>query len=392
MRLHRCVSIIVVCLLVLSLACEHAPEIKAILPPTDLQYVPQSIEITQGTGGQSELPLIAGSLPIIFTITSEPAAAGKITISPEGVIAALPELEAGSYQISVQAENSAGAASFPNAFSIQVNTAPTPPDQLRYEPSKMELVAGTAGYSKAPVLTGTNPIEFSHNATPDAGSSISIDEQGIIHADGQLPAGSYTIDVTATNVLGSKRFAGAYNIVVYRDAQPPSALSYAPNTLLLNYGNGGQSVVPGISGTSPMQFSVNVTPDAAGNITISDQGVITALPELPVGTFDISVTASNAAGSTTFDQIYQITVEEPILTTFTNDISPIISSRCGNCHTTGPQTLYVNYQNAKTDINLILDRIQRDQKAAGFMPKNGSKLSEEEISLFKKWLDDGLIE
>lgn len=392
MRLYKIITIFAVVIFMLQQACEHAPVPTEIRPPASLHYTPQSLEITEGESGQSAVPQIAGSMPMVFTHSSTPAAGSLLQIDPQGVITISAGLAAGSYQISVQAENAAGSAHFPNVFLIEVQPAPSAPSALRYEPKRLELLAGTAGHSALPQLQGSSPLAFSISSSPDAGELIHITEQGVIAASDQLPAGTYQIDVTASNPWGSTRFDGAYTLVISSEAQPPSQLTYSPNALSVDQGSAASSVVPAIMGTSPMSYSLSVSPDAGGKLSIDNQGVITAAADLPVGTYSISVTATNSAGSATFDAIYGLTVAEPVFTTFTKDVKPLISTYCANCHTTGPQTLYTNYQNAVANITHILDRIQRQQGSAGFMPKNGTKLSDQEINLIKKWQADGLKE
>jgi len=77
---------------------------------------------------------------------------------------------------------------------------------------------------------------------------------------------------------------------------------------------------------------------------------------------------------------------------FSVHIRPILNTHCGECHSSGSsQTNYLDYTRAKTAINSILDRIQREEGAAGFMPRNGSKLPQESIDLIIKWKEEGLV-
>ena len=81
-------------------------------------------------------------------------------------------------------------------------------------------------------------------------------------------------------------------------------------------------------------------------------------------------------------------------TTYVADAKPIFVANCTPCHVAGGgnPNKWDQYDQAKANINGILDRIQRDPGATGFMPNGGSKLSAEKIAILKKWLDDGLLE
>lgn len=77
---------------------------------------------------------------------------------------------------------------------------------------------------------------------------------------------------------------------------------------------------------------------------------------------------------------------------FSEEIAPLLSNRCGECHSAGAsQTNYLDYTTARNGIDRILNRIQREEGSAGFMPLNGTKLSQESIDLIQQWRDDGFL-
>lgn len=80
-------------------------------------------------------------------------------------------------------------------------------------------------------------------------------------------------------------------------------------------------------------------------------------------------------------------------TTFEADVKPIITSSCAPCHVAGGAgTNYSTYNNSANAITTILDRVNRDESAAGFMPNGGTKLSDADIATLTKWQSDGLVE
>lgn len=91
-------------------------------------------------------------------------------------------------------------------------------------------------------------------------------------------------------------------------ATKPSNLSYSPATLNLSAGTAGTSNKPIISGTLPIAYSVSTSPGNNGAITIDSEGKIKAAGTLAAGTYNVSVTAANAGGTTSFSNIFTITV------------------------------------------------------------------------------------
>ncbi|MDP2890352.1 MAG: PKD-like domain-containing protein [Bacteroidota bacterium] len=82
-----------------------------------------------------------------------------------------------------------------------------------------------------------------------------------------------------------------------------------------------------------------------------------------------------------------------VIVNYTSNIKPLLVNSCTPCHVAGGSNpKWDNYATAKSNINGILDRVQRESSAAGFMPVGGPKLSAANIALLKKWVDDGLLE
>jgi len=91
--------------------------------------------------------------------------------------------------------------------------------------------------------------------------------------------------------------------------------------------------------------------------------------------------------------------EEPAPTpvvkvTYNKNAKPIFVASCTPCHLTGGANpnKWDDYASAKNKIDLILDRVNRDATAAGFMPKNGTKLPAASIAILTQWKADGLLE
>ena len=81
--------------------------------------------------------------------------------------------------------------------------------------------------------------------------------------------------------------------------------------------------------------------------------------------------------------------------TFSGDVLPLLQLKCSPCllrSKGGKKTNLENYNAAKKYAAVMLTRIQLNPKQKFFMPAKKDKLKEEEILVFKKWIDDGLLE
>jgi hypothetical protein len=82
-------------------------------------------------------------------------------------------------------------------------------------------------------------------------------------------------------------------------------------------------------------------------------------------------------------------------TTYTDNVLPLIQLKCGPCHLHskgGIKTNFENYKTAKKNGVAMLERIQLPASKKKYMPTKNPRLSDEEIAVFKKWVDDGLLE
>ncbi len=88
-------------------------------------------------------------------------------------------------------------------------------------------------------------------------------------------------------------------------------------------------------------------------------------------------------------------VVAPKLLTYNADIKSIFVANCTPCHLAGGvrTNKWDDYTTAKNNVSSILDRIQRDVNAAGFMPRGGTKpVATAEIAKIQQWVKDGLLE
>ncbi len=356
---------------------------------TGLNYSPNFMSLVVGNAWTSAPPTItAGTIPITYSITTLPVTAAITINASTGSITADNTVAIGVYAIAVTATNGAGNVLFTNAYTVTITATPTAPSALIYTPSTFTVDQGNAGSSVVPVISGTTPIIFALSSSP-ANAAISINSStGVISVLSTSTPGTYVLTVDATNSVATTSFTSVYTVTI-NPAILPFALNYSSNALTIFQGATASSVVPSISGTTPITYTLSSSP-ANSAITInSATGVITVATVSSLGTFTNSVTATNAGGNTLFTNNYSITVNVPLIS-FAKDIKPIIVTHCGGCHNTGGQVNYQVYTNSFAGINAIIDRTNRTVGTSGFMPSFGLKLSQPQLNLLQKWLDDGL--
>ncbi|MBW8331367.1 MAG: hypothetical protein K0M40_05050 [Prolixibacteraceae bacterium] len=178
------------------------------------------------------------------------------------------------------------------------------------------------------------------------------------------------------------------------DAVPPVATA-TPATQTITSGTATSvALTSSISGTTfswtVVQSGVSgATPGSGTNIahTLVATGEVAG-----TATYLITPTANGTMGSPVS---VTITVNPVIaIVTYTVNIKPLLVNSCTPCHVAGGSNpnKWDSYATTKSNINGILDRVQRESGAAGFMPVGGPKLSATNISLLKKWVTDGLLE
>jgi hypothetical protein len=80
--------------------------------------------------------------------------------------------------------------------------------------------------------------------------------------------------------------------------------------------------------------------------------------------------------------------------TYAGNISTIMTANCTPCHfpPQGNKKPLNSYDAAKTNIDEILVRINKNPNEKGFMPMRHPKLSDSTIKVFSQWKADGLLE
>lgn len=80
--------------------------------------------------------------------------------------------------------------------------------------------------------------------------------------------------------------------------------------------------------------------------------------------------------------------------TYAANVSQLMQTNCTPCHfpPKGNKKAYDNYLAVKTDIDEIIDRVNKNPTERGFMPMKHPKLSDSSINVLVQWKKDGLLE
>jgi hypothetical protein len=226
-----------------------------VTPPSQLVYTPSTVSVLTGTSFTSSSPSISGTGPFTFSLVNNPAA-GKISINNQGVVTTTTTLPSGSYPLDIAVTNSIASQTFNTALTIEVTNTATPPSSLSYSANSMTINSGSAGTSVTPSISGTSPFTFSLTSSPNAGASVTIDNNGVISANSSVAPGSYTLSVKVTNGAGTADFPAAYSIHVNEvkavtfanDVKPLMSLycstchTTGPQTIYTNYSNASRDI------------------------------------------------------------------------------------------------------------------------------------------------------
>lgn len=377
-------------LVIVFTACVHDPDEIITSKPSNISYNMTSIILDDGDSTTNQLISIDGESPIYYTLSSSPATT-EIQIDSLGNVSTTPLLDTGTYVITITGVNGSGTTTFPDVMTITVFDTLLAPLNLAYVLDTVFVETGNSGNSGIPTIEGTSPISYDISTTPDASGNITVASNGQIQVSSSTSEADYSVNITASNSQGMRVFSDVIVVRVSTTPVPPSSLTYDTDTLLVYQGDVETSLVNSITGTGTLTYSFVTTPSDAAITINSTDGTISVGAAAAIGNHDISVNVTNSEGNVDFTNVLHIKIV-PDIVRFTPDILPLVQTNCTPCHTGGSQPNWTVYNNAKNNINNMLDRVQRTEGALGFMPNGGTKLSTAEINLLQQWLTDGLVE
>lgn len=381
--------VLTICFLsLLVFACKQEIPSTATAAPSGLSYAIASTSILKGDVGSSVAPDINnGGGKLQFTLNGT-AVSGISLNSSTGVITWSSALGVGSYNIVVLATNSMGSCSGTYSLIVKGNGQVTAPLGFSYSPSSSTIVSGTIGASVAPQINnGGGTINYALNGTIPAGISIHA-TTGIISWSNSVATGNYTLNVTATNSVGSTSTSYGLTVSASATVSIPSSFAYSPATGTSVSGTAGASSTPSINnGLGTITYALNGTIPTGISINAST-GVINWNNTLAVGNYVLTAKASNSAGSVTTNFTLSITAPAAIIS-FSAVILPVMTTSCGGCHSY--TKTYAGITANLTGCASIQDKIGTTYCGGSRMPVGANPLPATYIADFKNWIAQGKL-
>jgi hypothetical protein len=233
--------------------------------------------------------------------------AGLALDTTTGIISGTPLGPVSAADYVVTATNASGSTT----ATVNIEVTAVAPSSLSYT-SPVTYSVGTAIAALSPSNSGGTITSYSVSPALPAGLALNT-TTGVISGTPTASQASTLHTVTGTNSAGSTTFA--VDITVNATLQPPSNLSY---TTPVSYttGNAITANNPTISGGAVATWSVS--PALPAGLTLSTAGVISGTPTAVTAAANYTVTAQNAAGSTTGVVNITVTLGAPSNLSYSN--------------------------------------------------------------------------
>ncbi len=206
---------------------------------------------------------------------------------------------------------------FTDALTVEIAS---PPVALAYTPSTVKVQRKTAYTGAAPAFTGSlTDLKFSIKATDPETDEVSINPATgaiTLAEDNSFDTGDeITISVTAVNAYGTADFDQVLKLSIVENIAPITVFSYRDTTVWE-----GTKVLfkPAEKDGDEVTYSFENLPDALSALSIDAfTGVISVKKgnTVPLGSYDVSVTASNSKGSKTSAFKWEV-IENPYAFTY----------------------------------------------------------------------------
>ena len=263
-------------------------------PPGDLVYPNAALFLVEDAAIAEQVPTVTGDN---LTFTVDPALpSGLILDDASGELSGTPTSAQATADYTVTASNGNGSSEA--VLSITVFSAP--PSGLTYEATTFSFATDVMITPLTPTVTG-NVTSFS--VLPSLPTGLSFDTtSGIISGTPVAAQAFASYTVTATGLGGSDDVAISIEITL----SPPSGLSYSSAAYDLPRNVAIGDLTATVMGTVT---SFGIAPPLPSGLGLdSTSGTISGTPTTLQASTGYTVTASNAAGSTT--AVFTITISD----------------------------------------------------------------------------------
>ncbi|CRK61390.1 secreted trypsin-like serine protease [Alloactinosynnema sp. L-07] len=312
---------------------QPGPDFKVTIDPSSLTVDAGTsdrvaLSTVAGSGGAEQVTLTASGAPSGVTVTFLPATVN----TGEGskvIVETAASTTSGTYSIDLNATNSGGKVA-KATLTLTVKGVTNPGDhKVSVNPSSLTVNQGagaSAGVTTTAGSGGAEELTLSATGLP-SGATATFQPTKVPAGEGakvtiqtasSTPAGTYNVEVVATNAAG-KTASGTVSLTVNGQNQTPFALGSAPSSVTVKQGASGSSTISSKQGSNgaeqislttsgaPSGVTASVSPSsiqtgASATLNLSVSGSAAA------GTYTITVTGTNSAGKTATTTV-SLTVE-----------------------------------------------------------------------------------
>ncbi|MFZ2276727.1 MAG: SdrD B-like domain-containing protein [Prosthecobacter sp.] len=255
----------------------------------------------KGSAYSATFNAAGGNSPYVWSLATGSTLPGGLALSSAGVLSGSPTAATGTYSFTVKVVD-ASNCSATQAMTIGV-VCPT----LTLSPTTLSSVAQNTAFSQQFTTTGgTSAYTYTRpSGTLPTGATLS--SSGLLSGTITGAPGTYSFVVRSTDANGCA-LDTSFNWVV-----TCPALSLSPTTVpaATQYAAYSPQTLTASNGTSPYTWSFTGT--MPSGMTLSSGGILSGTPSSAPGTYNITVTATDANGCAK-SGVYAITVNCPSFT------------------------------------------------------------------------------